>query len=256
MSLKIYNSLHNRKETFSPLDPDRVTLYVCGPTVYNYVHIGNARPAVVFDILARLLRVLYPGVLYARNITDIDDKINNAAYEAGEDIATYSRRFTEAYQDDMASLHNGTPDIVPFATEHLDVMQSLIQQLIDRGYAYEAEGHVLFDVAAMPDYGKLSKRKTEDMIAGARVEVASYKKNPMDFVLWKPSTQAHEPGWDSPWGYGRPGWHIECTAMINRHLGATIDIHGGGGDLLFPHHENEVAQGTCCHDEHQDYVRY
>ncbi len=256
MSLQIYNSLHNRKEGFEPIDPNRVTLYVCGPTVYNYVHIGNARPAVVFDTLARLLRTLYPQVVYARNITDIDDKINNAAYEAGEDIGTYSRRFTEAYQDDMAALHNQTPDIVPFATDHLDVMQTLIQQLIERGFAYEADGHVLFDVAAMPDYGKLSKRKTEDMIAGARVEVASYKKNPMDFVLWKPSTEAHEPGWDSPWGIGRPGWHIECTSMINKHLGPTIDIHGGGHDLMFPHHENEVAQGTCCHDEPNDYVHY
>lgn len=256
MSLQIYNSLHNRKEAFEPMDPERVTLYVCGPTVYNYVHIGNARPAVVFDTLARVLRTLYPRLDYARNITDIDDKINNAAYDAGESIGDYSQRFTEAYHADMAALHNAPPSIEPKATDHLDVMQTLIQNLMDRGFAYEADGHVLFDVSAMPDYGKLSKRKTEDMIAGARVEVASYKRNATDFVLWKPSTEAHEPGWDSPWGYGRPGWHIECTAMINRHLGPTIDIHGGGHDLMFPHHENEVAQGTCCHDEPNDYVRY
>lgn len=256
MSIQIYNSLHNRKEPFQPLDPERVTLYVCGPTVYNYVHIGNARPAVVFDTFARVLRLFYSRVDYARNITDIDDKINRAAHAAGEDIGTYSQRFTEAYHEDMAALHNLPPTIEPLATDHLDVMQDLIGNLIRRGFAYESAGHVLFRVEAMPDYGRLSKRRTEDMIAGARVEVADYKESPMDFVLWKPSTEAHEPGWDSPWGYGRPGWHIECTAMINRHLGPTIDIHGGGHDLMFPHHENEVAQGTCCHDEPEDYVRY
>ncbi|MFC3853265.1 cysteine--tRNA ligase [Salinispirillum marinum] len=256
MPIQIYNSLTNRKETFVPLNPQRVTMYVCGPTVYNYIHIGNARPAVVFDTFVRLLRLLYPDVIYARNITDIDDKINNSAHAAGEDIATYSARYTTAYRQDMAALFNLPPTVEPLATEHIDVMVDLISNLIERGYAYAAEGHVLFDVAAMPDYGKLSKRKTDDMIAGARVEVASYKKNPMDFVLWKPSVEAHEPGWESPWGYGRPGWHIECTAMINKHLGPTIDIHGGGADLLFPHHENEVAQGTCCHDHPEDYVRY
>lgn len=256
MPIQIYNSLTNRKETFVPLNPERVTLYVCGPTVYNYIHIGNARPAVVFDTFARVLRLFYPQLDYARNITDIDDKINNSAHAAGEDIATYSARYTAAYRDDMAALFNQPPSVEPLATEHIDVMLELIGNLINRGFAYAADGHVLFDVAAMPDYGKLSKRKTEDMIAGARVEVASYKKNPMDFVLWKPSTEAHEPGWDSPWGYGRPGWHIECTAMINKHLGPTIDIHGGGADLMFPHHENEVAQGTCCHAEPHEYVRY
>ncbi|WLD56784.1 cysteine--tRNA ligase [Salinispirillum sp. LH 10-3-1] len=256
MPIQIYNSLTNRKETFVPLKPERITMYVCGPTVYNYIHIGNARPAVVFDTFARVLRLFYPQLDYARNITDIDDKINNAAHTAGEDIGTYSARYTEAYRKDMASLFNLPPTVEPLATEHIDVMVELIDNLIQRGFAYAAEGHVLFDVAAMPDYGKLSKRKTEDMIAGARVEVASYKKNPMDFVLWKPSVEAHEPGWESPWGYGRPGWHIECTAMINKHLGPTIDIHGGGADLMFPHHENEVAQGTCCHSEEHEYVRY
>ncbi len=256
MTLQLYNSLHNRKEPFTPMDPSRVTLYVCGPTVYNYVHIGNARPAVVFDTLARLLRLLFPGVVYARNITDIDDKINNAAFDAGEDIATYSQRFTRAYHEDMAALHNAPPDLEPFATDHIDTMINLIGQLIDRGCAYESGGHVLFDVTAMTDYGRLSKRQVEDMMAGARVDVADYKHHPMDFVLWKPSTEAHEPGWDSPWGYGRPGWHIECTAMIKKHLGNTIDIHGGGQDLMFPHHENEIAQGTCCHDHEEAYVRY
>lgn len=256
MPIQIYNSLTNSKETFVPLNPERITMYVCGPTVYNYIHIGNARPAVVFDTFARVLRLFYPQLDYARNITDIDDKINNSAHSAGEDIGTYSARYTEAYRADMASLFNLPPTVEPLATEHIDVMLELIDNLIRRGYAYAAEGHVLFDVAAMPDYGKLSKRKTEDMIAGARVEVASYKKNPMDFVLWKPSVEAHEPGWESPWGYGRPGWHIECTAMINKHLGPTIDIHGGGADLMFPHHENEVAQGTCCHSDEHEYVRY
>ncbi|MCH8551859.1 MAG: cysteine--tRNA ligase [Natronospirillum sp.] len=256
MALQIYNSLHNRKEPFTPMDPERVTMYVCGPTVYNFVHIGNARPAVVFDTLVRLLHLQYPRVDYARNITDIDDKINRAAHDAGEPISTYTERYTTAYHEDMAALHNAEPTIEPLATDNLDMMQALIERLIERGFAYEAEGHVLFRVNAMPDYGKLSKRRLEDMQAGARVEVAAYKEDPMDFVLWKPSTEAHEPGWDSPWGYGRPGWHIECTAMINRHLGPTIDIHGGGHDLMFPHHENEVAQGTCCHDEPEEYVRY
>lgn len=256
MPIQIYNSLTNNKDVFVPQNPERVTMYVCGPTVYNYIHIGNARPAVVFDTFVRVLQLFYPQVVYARNITDIDDKINNAAHAANEDIGTYSARYTEAYRQDMAALFNLPPTVEPLATEHIDVMLELIGNLIERGYAYAAEGHVLFDVAAMHDYGKLSKRKTEDMIAGARVEVASYKKNPMDFVLWKPSLAAHEPGWESPWGYGRPGWHIECTAMINKHLGPTIDIHGGGADLMFPHHENEVAQGTCCHDQPEDYVRY
>ena len=256
MTLQLYNTLHQRKETFVPQDSERVTLYVCGPTVYNYVHIGNARPAVVFDTLARLLRLLYPRVDYARNITDIDDKINQAAFAAGEAIQTYAERFAEAYHDDMAALGNLKPTLEPRATESIAMMQRIIGQLIDRGYAYAAEGHVLFRVHQMPAYGQLSKRNIEDMIAGARVEVAQYKEDPMDFVLWKPSIEAHEPGWDSPWGYGRPGWHIECTAMINEHLGPTIDIHGGGHDLMFPHHENEIAQGTCCHDTPEQYVRY
>lgn len=256
MTLSLHNSLHQRKEVFVPQDPNRVTLYVCGPTVYNLIHIGNARPAVVFDTLARVLRLIYPRVDYARNITDIDDKINQAAFAAGEDIQTYAQRFTQAYHEDMAALGNEPPSIEPKATESIAMMQQIIQQLIDRGYAYESAGHVLFRVKQMKHYGQLSKRNLADMMAGARVEVANYKADPMDFVLWKPSTEAHEPGWNSPWGYGRPGWHIECTAMINEHLGRTIDIHGGGHDLMFPHHENEIAQGTCCHSEPEAYVRY
>lgn len=256
MTLQIYNTLQQRKEVFTPQLSERVTLYVCGPTVYNFVHIGNARPAVVFDTLARLLRLLYQRVDYARNMTDIDDKINQAAFSAGEPIQTYAERFALAYQDDMAALGNLPPTIEPRATESLPMILEIIQQLMNRGYAYESAGHVLFRVKKMAQYGQLSKRKIEDMIAGLRVEVAVYKEDPIDFVLWKPSTQAHEPGWDSPWGYGRPGWHIECTAMINEHLGPTIDIHGGGHDLMFPHHENEIAQGTSCHDEPEQYVRY
>jgi cysteinyl-tRNA synthetase len=254
--MKVYNTLHQRKETFTPQDPNRVTVYVCGPTVYNYVHIGNARPAVVFDTLVRVLRQHYPRVDYARNITDIDDKINQAAFAAGEPIQTYAERFAEAYHDDMAALGNLPPTIEPRATESLPMMQQIIAQLMARDYAYESAGHVLFRVHKMAHYGQLSKRNLDDMIAGARVEVADYKDDPMDFVLWKPSREAHEPGWNSPWGFGRPGWHIECTAMINEHLGPTIDIHGGGHDLMFPHHDNEIAQGTCCHDEPQQYVRY
>lgn len=256
MALQIYNTLHQHKEVFTPQDPERITLYVCGPTVYNYVHIGNARPAVVFDTLARVLRALFPRVDYARNITDIDDKINQAAFKAGEPIQHYAERFAQAYHDDMVALGNLPPTIEPRATESIPMMVRIIEQLLDRGYAYEASGHVLFRVKAMAQYGQLAKRNLDDMIAGARVEVADYKEDAMDFVLWKPSTQAHEPGWDSPWGLGRPGWHIECTAMINEHLGPTIDIHGGGHDLMFPHHENEIAQGTCCHTTPEQYVRY
>ncbi|MCG8314981.1 MAG: cysteine--tRNA ligase, partial [Pseudomonadales bacterium] len=228
----------------------------CGPTVYNFVHIGNARPVVIFDVLYRLLKRHYPKVTYARNITDVDDKINKAAQENGESIAELSSRFTDFFHQDMAALGASQPDIEPRATDNIDAMIELIQSLIDKGHAYEAEGHVLFQVSTDPSYGCLSKRNQEDMIAGARVEVAPYKKEPGDFVLWKPSSD-DLPGWDSPWGRGRPGWHIECTAMINKHLGTTIDIHGGGQDLIFPHHENEIAQGRCAHSHGtENYVNY
>ena len=220
MSLQIHNTLSGKKEVFTPLDPNRVTMYVCGPTVYNYVHIGNARPVVVFDLLFRLLRRLYGAehVVYARNITDIDDKIINAARDIGEPISTITDRFSTAYAEDMAALNALPPDIVPFATDHVADMISMIETLIRKGHAYAAEGHVLFAVESMPNYGQLSKRSLDDMIAGARVEVAPYKKYPGDFVLWKPSSD-DQPGWGSPWGRGRPGWHIECSAMISRHLG-------------------------------------
>jgi len=255
MSLQIHNTLSGKKEVFTPLDPNRVTMYVCGPTVYNYVHIGNARPVVVFDLLFRLLRRLYGAehVVYARNITDIDDKIINAARDISEPISAITDRFSAAYAEDMAALNALPPDIVPYATDHVADMIAMIETLIRKGHAYAAEGHVLFAVESMPNYGRLSKRSLDDMIAGARVEVAPYKKYPGDFVLWKPSSD-DQPGWDSPWGRGRPGWHIECSAMISRHLGKVIDIHGGGQDLIFPHHENEIAQGCCAHDT--DYVRY
>jgi cysteinyl-tRNA synthetase len=246
MKLRLHNSLTRRVEDFVPLDPNRVTMYVCGPTVYNYVHIGNARPYVVFGLLARLLRRLYPNVVHARNITDVDDKINAAAAEAGVPIATITDRYAADFRADMARLGVDAPDVEPHATAHIPQIVAMIERLIASGHAYAAEGHALFDVASFPDYGKLSGRSTDEMIAGARVEVAPYKRNPADFVLWKPSTP-DLPGWDSPWGRGRPGWHIECSAMSEAHLGETIDIHAGGNDLLFPHHENEVAQSTCAH---------
>ena len=254
MPLQIYNTLHGKKENFQPVDPSRVTMYVCGPTVYNYIHIGNARPAVVFDVLNRVLKQNFSKVVYARNITDIDDKIITAAKDNGEDIAQLAKRFTDAYHDDLKALFNEEPSIEPLATENIDEMISMIESLVERGHAYEAEGHVLFHIPSDKQYGQLSKRSIDDMIAGARVEVAPYKKHAADFVMWKPS-DADTPGWDSPWGRGRPGWHIECSAMIRKHLGGTIDIHGGGQDLAFPHHENELAQGTCCADNEQ-YVRY
>ncbi len=256
MTLHLHNTLTQQKEVFTPLDPDQVTMYVCGPTVYNFVHIGNARPVVVFDTLYRLLQRHYPTVIYARNITDVDDKINKAAKENGEPIRVLAERFATAYREDMGNLNNLSPTLEPYATDNIDAMIQQIQALIRNGHAYEAEGHVLFQVSTDKQYGKLSKRNMDDMIAGARVEVAPYKKEPADFVLWKPSTD-DLPGWDSPWGRGRPGWHIECSAMINKHLGNTIDIHGGGQDLIFPHHENEIAQGTCCHEQgSQQFVRY
>lgn len=229
-------------------------MYVCGPTVYNFVHIGNARPVVVFDTLFRVLQKLYPEVTYARNITDIDDKIMKTARENKESIAELAERYTRAYQEDMAELNNLEPTIVPYATEHVVEMVQMVASLVDKGHAYEAEGHVLFAVESMEDYGKLSNRSLDDMLAGARVEVADYKKYPGDFILWKPSSD-DEPGWESPWGRGRPGWHLECSAMIEKHLGNTIDIHGGGRDLIFPHHENELAQSQCAHGG-EEYVRY
>ena len=247
MSLSLYNSMTRSKQPFQPIDSERVTMYVCGPTVYNRVHIGNARPAVVFDTLYRLLMSLYPNVQYARNITDIDDKIMKTAAELGEDISVLSTRYAQAYFDDMQALNNLPPTIVPYATQHIPEMIDMISRLVAKEHAYESEGHVLFAVQSMADYGKLSGRSLDDMLAGARVEVASYKKYAGDFVLWKPSADG-EPGWDSPWGRGRPGWHLECSAMIEKHLGDSIDIHGGGQDLIFPHHENEIAQSCCAHD--------
>jgi len=244
--IRLYNSLTKRKEALQTTYPDKVQMYVCGPTVYNFAHIGNARPAVVFDVLATLLRRYYEHVTYACNITDIDDKINAASIESGQPIQTITDRFAKAYHEDMHALGVAAPDIEPRATEHIPEMIVLTKTLLDLGHAYEADGHVLFDVSSYADYGHLSHRSTEDMIAGARVEIAPYKRNPMDFVLWKPST-AELPGWESPWGRGRPGWHLECSAMTEAHLGKTIDIHGGGQDLIFPHHENEIAQSTCAH---------
>jgi cysteinyl-tRNA synthetase len=241
MSLQLFNSLTRRVEPFAPLDPSRVTMYVCGPTVYNYVHIGNARPYVVFGVLANLLRRRFGEVRYARNITDVDDKINNAACEQGVPIGVITGRFAAAYREDMTALGIAPPDIEPEVTAHIPQIIEMIQQLIANGHAYEAEGHVLFAVGSFEGYGKLSRRDTDEMLAGARVEVAPYKRDPGDFVLWKPSTD-DLPGWDSPWGRGRPGWHIECSAMAAAHLGETIDIHAGGVDLQFPHHENEIAQ--------------
>ena len=246
MSLQLYNSLTRRLEPFAPLDPSCPTMYLCGPTVYNYVHIGNARGPVVFGVLAALLRRRYGALRYARNITDVDDKINAAARELGAPITAITDRYTVAYREDMAALGVAPPDLEPAATAHIPQIADMIQRLIDNGHAYEAAGHVLFSVASFAGYGKLSRRDTEDMIAGARVEVAPYKRNPGDFVLWKPSTD-DLPGWDSPWGRGRPGWHIECSAMAAAHLGETIDIHAGGVDLQFPHHENEIAQSECAH---------
>ena len=242
----LHNTLSRRKEPLKTERPDRVTMYVCGPTVYNYAHIGNARPAVVFDVLSRLLRHDYQKVVYARNFTDVDDKINAAATAAGVPIGTIAERYISAYHEDMQALGVQKPDLEPRVTGHIPDIIELIQTLILRGHAYVEQGHVLFHVPSYPAYGQLSGRRTGDMLAGARVEVAPYKRDPLDFVLWKPSTP-DLPGWDSPWGRGRPGWHIECSAMIGRHLGHTIDIHGGGQDLVFPHHENEIAQGTCAH---------
>ncbi|TFU05748.1 cysteine--tRNA ligase [Polymorphobacter arshaanensis] len=248
MQIKLYDTMARAKRVFVPADPDRVTMYVCGPTVYGRAHIGNARPAVVFDVLARLLRHQYGAnhVIYARNITDIDDKINAAAAAEGVDISVISKRWEDFYLADMDALGVLRPDIEPHAVASIPAMVAMISDLVAKGAAYAAEGHVLFDVTASHDYGVLSRRPLDEMIAGARVEIAPYKKNAADFVLWKPSA-AGQPGWDSPWSHGRPGWHIECSAMIAENLGTTIDIHGGGQDLIFPHHENEHAQSHCAH---------
>ena len=245
-TMKLHNALTGRKETFVPADPARPTMYVCGPTVYSYPHIGNARSAVVFDLLYRLLKHRFGDVAYARNVTDIEDKIIEAARAAGVPTSAIVERYTPAYHADMAALGVLPPTIEPFATGHVPQMLAMIEALIAKGHAYEADGHVLFHVPSFPAYGRLSRRSREEMIDGARVEVAPYKRDPADFVLWKPSAP-DQPGWDSPYGRGRPGWHIECSAMIEAHLGATIDIHGGGQDLRFPHHENELAQSSCAH---------
>lgn len=268
MTLSLYDTLYRTKRAFVPRDPDRVTLYVCGPTVYDFAHIGNARPPVVFDVLIRLLRRQYGAahVVYARNVTDVDDKINQKAAREGVAIGEVTARYEAAYLADMAALNVGPPDLAPHVTDHIEAIVSQINAIIEAGCAYVVDdgaqgGHVLFDVASYPAYGALSGRNLDDMIAGARVEVAPYKKNAHDFVLWKPS-KPEEPSWPSPWGPGRPGWHIECSAMIEETLGLPIDIHGGGIDLVFPHHENEIAQGVCAHGHaHSDqapeaYSRY
>lgn len=254
MDIYLHNTLSGQKEKFEPINPRRITIYVCGPTVYNYVHIGNGRPAVVFDVLVRLLRTVFPEVVYAANITDIDDKINAAALENGESIQVLADRYTDAYNCDLQTLGVQPASLTPRATHHIDEIVEMISELIRSDNAYENEGHVLFSVPSDKQYGSLSRRSLEDMIDGARVEVAPYKRDPKDFVLWKPSIQP-QPGWPSPWGVGRPGWHIECSAMIRKHLGQTIDIHGGGSDLIFPHHENEAAQSRCA-NKNKEYVRY
>ncbi|GLK48564.1 cysteine--tRNA ligase [Brevundimonas intermedia] len=263
MPLHIHDTLRREKRLFEPRDPNRVTLYVCGPTVYDYAHIGNARPPVVFDVLVRLLRRTYGAdhVIYARNVTDVDDKINQKAAREGVPIGEVTARYEAAYLADMGLLNVSPPDLAPHVTDYIPAIVDQIQAIVDAGCAYAAEGHVLFDVSSYPSYGALSGRNLDDMIAGARVEVAPYKKNPHDFVLWKPS-KPDEPSWPSPWGEGRPGWHIECSAMIEQALGLPIDIHGGGIDLVFPHHENEIAQGVCAHGHahddqaHDEYARY
>ncbi len=242
-NLKLYNSLSHQKELFQPLEPGKVAMYVCGPTVYHRIHIGNARPIVVFDVLYRLLCHEHK-VTYVRNITDVDDKINNRAREKGIAIQELTEQTIQDFHADIMPLNVLPPDQEPRATDHIAQMIAMIENLLSKNHAYVAEGHVLFRVGSLESYGALSGRKREDMIAGARVEVAPYKQDPADFVLWKPSDQ-HTPGWESPWGYGRPGWHIECSAMSYQYLGASFDIHGGGQDLLFPHHENELAQSVC-----------
>lgn len=251
----VYNTEAREKQKFEPIDPKNVRMYVCGPTVYNYVHIGNARPVVVFDTLFRLLRHVYgeDHVTYSRNITDIDDRIMNIAAEEGTSIKAVSNRYATAYAKEMRELGALDPTVVPKATDHLPEMIKMMKTLIEKGHAYEAEGHVMFNVPSMENYGRLSRHSRDELVAGARVDVAPYKKDPADFVLWKPSTD-DQPGWGSPWGRGRPGWHLECSCMIEKHMGETIDIHAGGQDLIFPHHENEIAQSECAHGE--TFVRY
>ncbi len=245
--LHLYNTLNRKKELFAPLDPAHVRIYACGPTVYGRIHVGNARPIVVFDVLVRLLRLRHPKVTYVRNITDVDDKINLRAADRGVSIDQLCTETIQSFHQDTNRLGALAPDIEPRATHHIDEMQAMITTLIEKGNAYAADGHVLFQVSTMANYGALSKRSMDDMIAGARVEVAPYKREPADFILWKPSND-DQPGWDSPWGWGRPGWHIECSAMAKAYLGETFDIHAGGLDLIFPHHENEMAQSCCAHD--------
>lgn len=253
--IRLYNSKTRRREEFVPINSQNVRMYVCGPTVYDRAHLGNARPAIVFDVLFRFLRAVYgpEKVTYVRNFTDVDDKINARASETGRTIREITDETTEWYLDDMASVGVLEPTHMPRATEWIGAMKDMISELISKGHAYEAEGHVLFSVGSYNDYGQLSGRSIDDMIAGARVEVAPYKRDPMDFVLWKPSGE-DTPGWDSPWGYGRPGWHIECSAMSYELLGESFDIHGGGNDLQFPHHENEIAQSRCAHP-HGDFAK-
>jgi len=245
-AIQLYNTLSRQKQVFTPIDPTHVRVYACGPTVYGRIHVGNARPIVVFDVLVRVLRWLYDRVTYVRNITDVDDKINQRAAANGQTIEDLCAETIISFHADTAALGAEPPDVEPRATHHIDEMIAMICLLIDKGHAYAADGHVLFQVATMDNYGALSKRSMEDMIAGARVEVAPYKRAPEDFVLWKPSTPK-QPGWDSPWGRGRPGWHIECSAMAKTYLGEVFDIHAGGLDLIFPHHENEIAQSCCAH---------
>ena len=260
--LHLYNTLNRKKVEFVPLDEEHVRVYVCGPTVYDHIHVGNARPIIVFDVLYRLLQHLYPRVTYVRNITDIDDKIIVRAAERGEEIGALTERTIRQFHHDIEALGTLKPDIEPRATDHIHDMIKMINLLLIQGFAYSAEQHVLFHVPALQDYGRLSRRDRDDMVAGARVEVAPYKKDPADFVLWKPSMD-DQVGWNSPWGRGRPGWHIECSAMSTKYLGPDFDIHGGGEDLIFPHHENEIAQSRCAHPDssfaqwwlHNGYLR-
>ena len=258
MNIFLYDSLSKEKKEFVPIDSKKIRIYACGPTVYNYAHIGNARMAVVFDTLVRTLRLIYPKVTYVSNITDIDDKIIEAAKEQNVEITSITEKYTKIYNDDMLKLNVLTPDIQPKATEYIPEMIELIVELIEKDFAYEKEGHVLFHVPTYQNYGKLSKRNRDEQIAGSRVEVAPFKKDPADFVLWKPSTD-EQPGWESPWGVGRPGWHTECSAMSKKTLGLPFDIHGGGRDLIFPHHENEIAQSCCTSaniEEPDSYAKY
>ena len=250
-TITLQNSKTRKKERFVPIDPENVRMYLCGPTVYDRAHMGNARNVIMFDVLFRLLQHVYcpKHVTYVRNFTDVDDKINQRAAESGKSILAVTEETIAWYIEDMAALGNLEPDHMPRATEYIAEMITMIKGLIQKGHAYAADGHVLFSVQSDPEYGQLSGRSVDDMIAGARVEVAPYKRDPMDFVLWKPSS-SDQPGWDSPWGVGRPGWHIECSAMCHDLLGASFDIHGGGNDLLFPHHENELAQSRCAHPDH------